>query len=95
MKLGLFGIGLDTYWPAIRRLHDRLTGYQASIAGQLRKMDVELVDAGLVDNPFKARDAAELFRREGVDLIFLYVSTYALSPPCCRSYSRPACPSWC
>ena len=42
-------------------------------------MDVELVDAGLVDNPFKAREAAELFRREGVDLIFLNVSTYALS----------------
>ena len=79
MKLGLFGIGLDTYWPQFAGLLERLTGYQARIAGQLRKMDVELVDAGLVDNPFKARAAAELFRREGVDLIFLNVSTYALS----------------
>ena len=79
MKLGLFGIGLDTYWPQFAGLLERLTGYQARIAGQLRKMDVELVDAGLVDNPFKAREAADLFRREGVDLIFLYVSTYALS----------------
>lgn len=79
MKLGLFGIGLDTYWSQFAGLLERLTGYQARIAGQLRNMDVELVDAGLVDNPFKARAAADLFRREGVDLIFLYVSTYALS----------------
>ena len=79
MKLGLFGIGLDTYWPQFAGLHDRLTGYQARIARQLREMGVELVDAGLVDNPFKARDAAELFRREGAELIFLYISTYALS----------------
>ncbi len=79
MKLGLFGIGLDTYWPQFAGLRERLIGYQARIAGQLRKMDVELVDAGLVDNPFKAREAGERFRREGVDLIFLNVSTYALS----------------
>ena len=79
MKLGLFGIGLDTYWPQFAGLRERLTGYQSRIAGQLRKMDVDLVDAGLVDNPFKAREAAEMFRREGVDLIFLYISTYALS----------------
>ncbi len=79
MKLGLFGIGLDTYWPQFAGLLERLTGYQARIAGQLRKMDVELVDAGMIDNPFKARAAAELFRCEGVELIFLYVSTYALS----------------
>ncbi len=79
MKLGLFGIGLDTYWPQFAGLLDRLTGYHARIAGQLRCLGAELVDAGLVDSPFKAREAAELFRREGVDLIFLNVSTYALS----------------
>jgi L-arabinose isomerase len=79
MKLGLFGIGLNTYWPQFTGLRERLTGYQARIAGQLRKMDVEVVDAGLVDDPGKAREAGDLFRREGAELIFLYVSTYALS----------------
>ena len=34
---------------------------------------------GMVDAPSKARQAASCFRREQVDLIFLYVSTYALS----------------
>ena len=79
MKVGLFGIGLDTYWPQFAGLLQRLMGYHARIAAKLGRMDVELVDAGLVDNPVKAREAAELFRREGVELIFLNISTYALS----------------
>ena len=38
-----------------------------------------MVDAGLVDNLDKSAAAADLFVKEGVDLIFLYISTYALS----------------
>jgi len=79
LRIGLFGIGLDTYWPQFAGLLDRLTGYQQRIAERLRGPGVELVDAGMVDNPAKARAAAERFRQERVDLIFLYVSTYALS----------------
>lgn len=78
-KIGLFGIGLDTYWPQFDGLLERLTGYQKEIATRLRGFGVDLVDAGMVDNPEKARAAASLFRREEVELIFLYVSTYALS----------------
>ena len=78
-RIGLFGVGLDTYWPQFDGLLDHLTGYQAEIAAKLRRANVELVDAGMVDNPVKARAAAALFREERVDLIFLYVSTYALS----------------
>jgi L-arabinose isomerase len=78
-KIGLFGIGLDTYWPQFQGLLDRLNGYQRQIADRVRGFGVDLVDAGMVDNPEKARVAASLFRREEVELIFLYVSTYALS----------------
>ena len=45
MKLGLFGIGLDTYWPQFAGLRDRLAGYQARIAGQLREMGVRIIIA--------------------------------------------------
>ncbi|HRT09753.1 MAG TPA: L-fucose/L-arabinose isomerase family protein [Candidatus Paceibacterota bacterium] len=79
IKIGLFGIGLDTYWPQFDGLLKRLTGYQKQIAREIRACGVDLVDAGMVDNPVKAREAASLFRREEVDLIFLYISTYALS----------------
>jgi L-arabinose isomerase len=79
IKIGLFGIGLDTYWPQFEGLHDRLIGYQGQIGAKIKSFGVNLVEAGLVDNPAKAREAASLLRREEVDLIFLYVSTYALS----------------
>lgn len=79
LRLGLFGIGLDTYWPQFKGLKNRLQGYQRRIAARIRAGGVELIDAGLVDSPAKARVAGSLFRREEVDLIFLYVSTYALS----------------
>jgi L-arabinose isomerase len=38
-----------------------------------------IVNAGLVDSADKAFAAGKLFRSEDVDLIFLYVTTYALS----------------
>ncbi len=79
LSIGLFGIGLDTYWPQFKSLRNRLLGYQKQIGQRIEDFGVRLVDAGLVDNPIKAREAASLLRREQVDLIFLYVSTYALS----------------
>ena len=79
IKVGLFGIGLDTYWPQFSGLLERLTDYQARIAARLRSFGVDLIDAGMVDSAGKAHAAASFFRREEVDLIFLYISTYALS----------------
>ena len=40
---------------------------------------MQLVDAGMVDNTEKAHAAAALFRQKEVEVIFLYISTYALS----------------
>ncbi len=79
MKVGLYGIGLDTYWPQFAGLRDRLLGYQKEIAANIAKLGVEVVDLGLVDNPLIAKDAARKLKEEDVSIIFLYVSTYALS----------------
>jgi L-arabinose isomerase len=78
-RIGLFGIGLDTYWPQFKGLKERLLGYQGYIAEQLSLMSLEVVDAGLVDTPEKARGAAQHFVEQDVDAIFLFISTYALS----------------
>ena len=78
-RLGLFGIGLETYWPQFKGLKERLQGYQRSLAARISALGAEVVDAGLVDSPDKAREAAKLFREKSVDAIFLYISTYALS----------------
>lgn len=79
MKTGFFSIGLDTYWPQFDGLLDNLTTYHNHISGKLQSMGADLVDAGMVDNPEKAQDAAKLFKTEDVDIIFLFISTYALS----------------
>ena len=79
LKIGLFGIGLDTYWPQFPGLDTRLQGYLQDIHDQLSAIHPHIVNAGLVDNAEKAFAAGSLFRRNEVDLIFLYVSTYALS----------------
>lgn len=79
VKLGLFGIGLETYWPQFAGLRERLLGYQAYIAARLSGPGFEVVDLGLVDSPDRAREAGDGFAQAGVEAIFLYISTYALS----------------
>jgi L-arabinose isomerase len=79
VRIGLFGIGLDTYWPQFAGLETRLRGYVDTVAGRIDGQQVEVVNLGLVDSPDKARQAGHEFRRADVDLIFLYVTTYALS----------------
>jgi L-arabinose isomerase len=78
VHIGLFGVGLDTYWPQFEGLKDRLLGYQSRIRKRLAQ-SAEVTDAGLVDHPSQAAEAASIFNRAEVDAIFLYVSTYALS----------------
>jgi len=78
-KVGLFGIGLDTYWSQFQGLLDNLNGYQKFINDKISQFDVEVVDAGMVDNPTKAREAADFLKQQDVEIVFLYVSTYALS----------------
>ena len=77
-KVGFFSVGLDTYWAQFKGLRDRLLGYHAEIAGRLAEK-AEVVDAGLVDAPDKARSASKAFADADIDVVFLFVATYALS----------------
>jgi L-arabinose isomerase len=79
LKIGLFGIGLDAYWQQFNGLEDRLKGYLSVVGQKLAAINPQIVNLGLIDTPEKAFEAGNRFRREGVDLIFLYVTTYALS----------------
>jgi L-arabinose isomerase len=78
-KVGLFSIGLDTYWAQFAGLRERLEGYNREIAVRLAGFGVEVVNLGMVDNSEKAIAAGHAFRQADVDLIFLHVATYALS----------------
>ena len=79
LKVGLFGIGLDAYWPQFEGLEARLKSYVGVVEAKLIRDDVEVVNLGLIDTAEKAVQAGHDFRSADVDVIFLYVTTYALS----------------
>jgi L-arabinose isomerase len=79
LKVGLFGIGLEAYWPQFEGLEQRLQSYIGVVETKIGRKDVEVVNLGLIDTPEKAVQAGHDFRSAHVDLIFLYVTTYALS----------------
>jgi len=79
LKIGLFGIGLETYWEQFEGLKERLEGYLKQVEEKLAATHPTIINLGLIDNSEKAFEAGTNFRKADVDLIFLYISTYALS----------------
>ncbi len=79
LRIGLVGLGLEAYWSQFQGLEDRLLGYirevEGLVSGELR----EVVNFGLVDTPEKAIEASHRCRREDIDILLAYVTTYALS----------------
>lgn len=79
VKVGIFGIGLETYWQQFEGLEKRLNSYLNLIENKLNRLNAEVKNVGIIDTVDKAFRAGDLFKTEDVDIIFLYVSTYALS----------------
>jgi len=78
-RIGLLAVGLEAYWKQFPLLKDRLEKYLQRVYTCLKLENTEIIFAGLVDSSSKAAEAGSLFKREDVDIIFLYVPTYALS----------------
>ena len=77
-RIGIYSIGHAHYWEQFDGMLDRLTGYGNFVADQVGQWgDVQY--AGMVDDEAKAREAAELFNRHNVDLIFCHAATYAMT----------------
>ena len=79
LRAGLCGIGLDAYWSQFAGLEERFKGYVAQVASRLTRPGVEVVNLGLIDTSQRSREAGHQCRREDIDVLFLYVTTYALS----------------
>jgi len=79
LRIGLFSIGLDAYWPQFPGLKETLLTFNQQIAGRMARNGVEIVNLELIDSPEKAFSAGHRFRERDVDIIFLHVATYALS----------------
>jgi L-arabinose isomerase len=79
LRVGLCGIGLDAYWSQFAGLKAMLEGYVEQVAARLARPGVELVNLGLIDTPTRSLESGHQCRREDIDILFLYVTTYALS----------------
>jgi L-arabinose isomerase len=79
LRVGLFGIGLSAYWKQFTGLEERLRGYVGEVEKRLSSPDREMINFGLVDSPERAFDLGHAARRLDVDILVIYVTTYALS----------------
>jgi L-arabinose isomerase len=79
LRVGLFGIGLAAYWEQFPTLEDQLKDSILVVEQQLRATGRDIVNLGLIDSPERALAAGHEARRQDVDLLVLYVTTYALS----------------
>src|SRR5215217_4314964 len=78
-RVGVFGIGLDAYWPQFEGLKRRIEGYQRRVEERVADLGGEVVSAGLVDTAQAARAAGDRFAAAQVDLVLCHAVTYATS----------------
>ena len=78
-RVGVFGIGLDAYWPQFAGLKERIEGYQRRVEERIGELGGEVVSAGLVDTAQAAREAGDRFASARVDLVLCHAVTYATS----------------
>ncbi len=79
MRIGLVGFGLEAYWEQFEGLEARLLGYLSEVERKIASSTRAVFNLGLVDTPQKALNAGHACRRNDIDILVLYVTTYALS----------------
>ena len=79
LRVGLCGIGLEAYWGQFAGLKTKLEGYVDAAAARIRRPGISIVNLGLIDTPITAREAAHTFHAADLDLLFIYITTYAVS----------------
>lgn len=80
-KVGVFCVGLHTYWPQFDGLRELLMGCHREMCDGLRRTGAEVVDAGMSDASAEACAIGDRLRAENVDLLLCNVVTY--SPAAC------------
>lgn len=64
VQVGLIGVGLSTYWSQFEGLLPRLLEYQSYINNRMKGAHANVIDAGMVDSPEKAAQAATLLKKK-------------------------------
>lgn len=78
-RVGVYSVGLNTYWGQFPELEKRMNMYNAFVAEKIKGFGAEVYNFGLVDTEAKAKECGEYFNAHNVDIIFLHGATYATS----------------
>lgn len=57
VKVGLVGVGLDTYWKQFDGLKQRLEGYQNEICRKMCSMNTDVINVSIIDSQSSAIQA--------------------------------------
>jgi L-arabinose isomerase len=79
LRVGLIGLGLETYWSQFDGLKERLEGYIRDVAAMVAAPYRVTLNLGLIDSPAAALEAGHQCRVQDIDLLLVYATTYALS----------------
>lgn len=79
LRVGLIGLGLEAYWEQFEGLEQRLIGYLSEVEWKIASLNRLIFNFGLIDTPRKAVDAGHRCRQSDIDILLVYVTTYALS----------------
>jgi L-arabinose isomerase len=79
LRIGLVGLGLEAYWDQFEGLKARLEGYLHEVSASIEAPHRTVIHLGLVDTHARALEAGHSCRRQDIDLLLLYATTYALS----------------
>ena len=84
LKIGLFSIGLDVYWPQFAGLRERLEGYNKTIGARLAEGGAHIVNLGLIDTAEKAAAAGHDSGKPTWICCFCMPPPTRFPPRCCR-----------
>ncbi|NQD69668.1 arabinose isomerase [Sphingobacterium shayense] len=79
LNVGLFGIGLNTYWEQFEDLNAQLKNYLSTVHAQINADFVHCINYGLIDTVDGAFDTGHACRQQQIDLLLIHSATYALS----------------
>ena len=79
VRIGLAGLGLRAYWSQFAGLEARLLRSLAAVEEKVSRFDRVIFNLGLIDTPERALEAGHACRRNDIDVLLIYVATYALS----------------
>jgi len=78
-RVGVITVGHEPYWEQFPGLREELIGYGKEFEVMLSANEVEVVSGGFVDNVDKSFAAASYLKRQDIDFLFCFLSTYVTS----------------